>query len=305
MHRNLGVFTTRGVDLARLFRQLFGQGRRLHQGPRPHVPLRRARAAHRRHDQPPRRDAAGGRRSGPGRAAQRRGAAWRPPSPATARTSEGDFHEAVNLAAVWKLPVLFVIENNQYGLSTPVARAVRLRRPRRPRRRLRHARRRRGRQRPAGRASRRCARRPSARGAATGPTLLEFKTFRMRGHEEASGTAYVPQGAVRGVGDEGSGRALRAALLDERGILTAARARRAARGAQGAHRRAGGRGARRAATRLHAGDASWRTSTRRRRARPAPPAPRSARPPRPRRGYVDAISDGLREAMRARRRASS
>ena len=36
-------------------------------------------------------------------------------------TSEGDFHEAVNLAAVWKLPVLFVIENNQYGLSTPVS----------------------------------------------------------------------------------------------------------------------------------------------------------------------------------------
>ena len=34
-------------------------------------------------------------------------------------TSEGDFHEAVNLAAVWKLPVLFVIENNRYGLSTP------------------------------------------------------------------------------------------------------------------------------------------------------------------------------------------
>ena len=35
-------------------------------------------------------------------------------------TSEGDFHEAVNLAAVWKLPVIFVVENNQYGLSTPV-----------------------------------------------------------------------------------------------------------------------------------------------------------------------------------------
>ena len=35
-------------------------------------------------------------------------------------TSEGDFHEAVNLAAVWKLPVIFVIENNCYGLSTPV-----------------------------------------------------------------------------------------------------------------------------------------------------------------------------------------
>jgi 2-oxoisovalerate dehydrogenase E1 component len=34
-------------------------------------------------------------------------------------TSEGDFHEALNLAAVWELPVIFVIENNGYGLSTP------------------------------------------------------------------------------------------------------------------------------------------------------------------------------------------
>src|SRR5450631_338913 len=36
-------------------------------------------------------------------------------------TSEGDFHEALNLAAVWSLPVIFIIENNGYGLSTPVA----------------------------------------------------------------------------------------------------------------------------------------------------------------------------------------
>ncbi len=35
-------------------------------------------------------------------------------------TSEGDFHEALNLAAVWDLPVIFIIENNGYGLSTPV-----------------------------------------------------------------------------------------------------------------------------------------------------------------------------------------
>ena len=35
-------------------------------------------------------------------------------------TSEGDFHEALNTAAVWDLPVIFVIENNGYGLSTPV-----------------------------------------------------------------------------------------------------------------------------------------------------------------------------------------
>src|SRR5687767_3781713 len=35
-------------------------------------------------------------------------------------TSEGDFHEALNVAAVWNLPVIFIIENNAYGLSTPV-----------------------------------------------------------------------------------------------------------------------------------------------------------------------------------------
>jgi 2-oxoisovalerate dehydrogenase E1 component len=107
-------------------------------------------------------------------------------------TSEGDFHEALNIAAVWDLPVLFVIENNGYGLSTPTneqyrcenladkgkgygmeshivdgnnilevfnliteLKASMIERPR--------------------------------------PILLEFKTFRMRGHEEASGTKYVPQ----------------------------------------------------------------------------------------------------------------
>ncbi|RYZ44671.1 MAG: thiamine pyrophosphate-dependent dehydrogenase E1 component subunit alpha, partial [Chitinophagaceae bacterium] len=36
-------------------------------------------------------------------------------------TSEGDFHEALNTAAVWDLPVIFIIENNGYGLSTPVS----------------------------------------------------------------------------------------------------------------------------------------------------------------------------------------
>ncbi len=36
-------------------------------------------------------------------------------------TSEGDFHEALNVAAVWDLPVIFFIENNGYGLSTPVS----------------------------------------------------------------------------------------------------------------------------------------------------------------------------------------
>ena len=106
-------------------------------------------------------------------------------------TSEGDFHEALNLAAVWKLPVIFVIENNQYGLSTPSSEQY-----------------------ACARLSDRAigygihgetvdgndvmavheavsAAAERAR-AGKGPTLLEFLTFRMRGHEEASGTAYVP-----------------------------------------------------------------------------------------------------------------
>jgi len=107
-------------------------------------------------------------------------------------TSEGDFHEALNIAAVWDLPVLFCIENNGYGLSTPTNEQYR----------CKHL---------------------VDRGVGYGmeahmvdgnnilevyslikklaeslrkmprPILLEFKTFRMRGHEEASGTKYVPQ----------------------------------------------------------------------------------------------------------------
>ena len=107
-------------------------------------------------------------------------------------TSEGDFHEALNLAAVWKLPVVFVVENNQWGLSTPVHEQYA----------CRHLA-----DRGLGygmpglvvdgndlmaviRAVRRAAER-ARRG--DGPTLLEFKTYRMRGHEEASGTDYVPK----------------------------------------------------------------------------------------------------------------
>jgi 2-oxoisovalerate dehydrogenase E1 component len=107
-------------------------------------------------------------------------------------TSEGDFHEALNVASVWNLPVLFCIENNGYGLSTStkeqyncenladkgvgygmeshiidgnniievyrkiekIAKDIR----KKPR-----------------------------------PVLIEFKTFRIRGHEEASGVKYVPK----------------------------------------------------------------------------------------------------------------
>ena len=107
-------------------------------------------------------------------------------------TSEGDFHEAVNLAAVWDLPVIFIIENNGYGLSTPSAEQFRCRQIA---------------DKAIGygiegitvdgnnildvyeavtRIAEKMRQDPK-------PVLLECMTFRMRGHEEASGTKYVPK----------------------------------------------------------------------------------------------------------------
>ena len=107
-------------------------------------------------------------------------------------SSEGDFHEALNVAAVWDLPVIFVIENNGYGLSTPSSEQFRFKQF-------------------------------IDKGPAYGieavqvdgnnilevhrtikdladdirkkprPVIVEAITFRMRGHEEASGTKYVPK----------------------------------------------------------------------------------------------------------------
>ncbi len=106
--------------------------------------------------------------------------------------SEGDFHEAVNVAAVWDLPVIFIVENNGYGLSTPSSEQYR-------------------------------CKSFADKGIGYGiqgvsvdgnnilevyntlnellsdirknprPIIFEARTFRMRGHEEASGTKYVPQ----------------------------------------------------------------------------------------------------------------
>jgi 2-oxoisovalerate dehydrogenase E1 component len=107
-------------------------------------------------------------------------------------TSEGDFHEALNVAAVWDLPVIFIIENNAYGLSTPVNEQYRCKQLvdraigygmeghridgnnvlevyHKVNELATHIR-----QNPR-------------------PVLIECMTFRMRGHEEASGTKYVPQ----------------------------------------------------------------------------------------------------------------
>src|SRR5215210_8685203 len=120
MHRNLGVFTTRGVDLGRLFRQLFGRDGGFTRGRDRtfHFGLLESHIvgmiSHLGAMLPV--------ADGLALAAQLRGE----PRVAAAfvgdgGTSEGDFHEALNLAAVWKLPVLFVIENNCYGLSTPAA----------------------------------------------------------------------------------------------------------------------------------------------------------------------------------------
>ncbi|MBK6826796.1 MAG: dehydrogenase E1 component subunit alpha/beta [Chitinophagaceae bacterium] len=111
-------------------------------------------------------------------------------------TSEGDFHEALNVAAVWDLPVIFIIENNGYGLSTPVNEQYRC-----------------------------ISLVDKAKGYGMEgvqidgnnlltvyetikgvrdycikhqkPYLVECMTFRMRGHEEASGTKYVPQDLFR------------------------------------------------------------------------------------------------------------
>lgn len=106
-------------------------------------------------------------------------------------TREGDFHEALNLAAVWSLPVIFVVENNGYGLSTPTREAV-------------------GVEDIADAAKgygmpgvivdgndleavMGAVAEAAERGRnGQGPTLLEMKTFRIRGHEEASGVKYVP-----------------------------------------------------------------------------------------------------------------
>jgi 2-oxoisovalerate dehydrogenase E1 component len=194
MHRNLGVFTGRDLDLPRLFRQLLGReggftkgrdrtfhfgllekgivGMISHLGAMLPVACGLALAAELRGE---RRVAAAFTGDG--------------------ATSEGDFHEAVNLAAVWKLPVLFVIENNQWGLSTPVHEQYA----------CRHLS-----DRGIGYgipgvlvdgndllAVHRAVRRAAARARrGEGPTLLEFETFRMRGHEEASGTDYVPKELV-------------------------------------------------------------------------------------------------------------
>jgi 2-oxoisovalerate dehydrogenase E1 component len=189
MHRNLGVFTTRGLELGRLFRQLLakdgftkGRDRSFHFG---HLPSHVVGMISHLGAMLP--VACGLALAARLRGEDRVAAAF----VGDGATSEGDFHEAANLAAVWRLPVLFVIENNQYGLSTPVREQYACRDL---------AERAIGYGMPGAvvdgndlSAVMAAVEEAAARGRrGDGPTLLEFKTFRMRGHEEASGTAYVP-----------------------------------------------------------------------------------------------------------------
>lgn len=191
MHRNLGIWTTRGVPLRPLFCQLMGKAGGLTNGRDRtfHLGL----PEHRIVGMISHLGAMLPVADGLALAAQLKGSG----DVACAligegATREGDFHEALSLAAVWKLPALFVVENNGYGLSTPAAEAL-------PVEDVAEA--------AAGYgmpgeivdgndvlavidAVRRAAERARA---GQGPTLLEMKTFRMRGHEEASGTKYVPQ----------------------------------------------------------------------------------------------------------------
>lgn len=133
-------------------------------------------------------------------------------------TSEGDFHEALNIAAVWSLPVIFLIENNGYGLSTPSSEQFK----------CKHL---------ADKAkgygmegvtidgnniievyttiskfARKMRKKPA-------PVLIECMTFRMRGHEEASGVKYVPPELIEAWDKKDPVRNYEQFLLDE-AVLT-------------------------------------------------------------------------------------
>jgi 2-oxoisovalerate dehydrogenase E1 component len=192
MHRNLGVFTTRGIPLDRLFSQFQGKmsgftkgrdrsfhfgtqdyklvGMISHLGPQLGIADGIALAAKLKNEQKSTIVFTG-----------------------DGGASEGDFHESLNVAAVWDLPVIFAIENNCWGLSTPSIEQFRCKQfidkgigygmnaiqvngnnilevinaVRKINEEIR---------------------------SSPKPFLLELMTFRMRGHEEASGTKYYPDG---------------------------------------------------------------------------------------------------------------
>ncbi|MDP4662966.1 MAG: dehydrogenase E1 component subunit alpha/beta [Salibacteraceae bacterium] len=192
MHRNLGVFTTRNIPLESLFAQFQGKeegftkgrDRSFHFGAKdynivgmishlgPQLGIADGIALAELHDKT-------------GRAAL--------VFTGDGGASEGDFHEALNVAAVWDLPVIFVIENNQWGLSTPSNEQFRCKQfidkgigygmeavqvDGNNLLEVLHA---------VAKMKEEIKKNPK-------PYILECVTFRMRGHEEASGTKYYPEG---------------------------------------------------------------------------------------------------------------
>lgn len=132
-------------------------------------------------------------------------------------TSEGEFHEALNVAAVWQLPVIFIIENNGYGLSTPVKEQYRCENL--ADRGMGYGMRSKiidGNNilevyRTIQQAAKELRNKPE-------PILIECQTFRMRGHEEASGTKYVPKKLMESWAKKDPIRNYEAYLLEE-GLL--------------------------------------------------------------------------------------
>ena len=118
MHRNLGVFTARDIPLDRLFKQFQGKiggftngrDRSFHFGSKEHH------IAGMISHLGPQLGVADGIALGNKVKEEKKATLV---FTGDGGASEGDFHEALNTAAVWQLPVLFVIENNQWGLSTP------------------------------------------------------------------------------------------------------------------------------------------------------------------------------------------
>ncbi|WP_019038093.1 alpha-ketoacid dehydrogenase subunit alpha/beta [Psychroflexus tropicus] len=190
MHRNLGVFTSRGIPLHRLFSQWQGKMNGFTKG--------RDRSFHFGTQEfkiigmishlGPQLGVADGIALGHKLKNEKAVTAV---FTGEGGTSEGDFHEALNVASVWSLPVIFCVENNGYGLSTPTYEQFN----------CEHI---------ADKAQgygmeshiidgnniievyTKVSEIAESLRANPKPVLLEFKTFRRRGHEEASGTKYVP-----------------------------------------------------------------------------------------------------------------
>jgi 2-oxoisovalerate dehydrogenase E1 component len=191
MHRNLGVFTVRGIPLSRLFAQFQGKMSGFTKG--------RDRSFHFGTNEyhivgmishlGPQMGVADGIALATLLAQEKKVTLV---YTGDGGASEGDFHESLNTAAVWDLPVIYAVENNGYGLSTPSSEQFRCKQfidkgigygieavqidgnnvleVYDTVRRLAESIRKKPR-----------------------PVLLELMTFRMRGHEEASGTKYIPQ----------------------------------------------------------------------------------------------------------------